>query len=571
MKIIKGRSISQGIAIGRVHWHSSNELLIPDNQIEEENIEKEMDNLRAALNTCRKELQQTRKLVVRHLDEEHAKIIDSQLLILSDSYLQDEVEELIKKEKYNVIKAFNIVISNYENKISESTSSYHQQRDIDIQDIRKRVVHHLIKKEDYINKQIKDPSILVSASVTPSDFFTLDPDNILGMVTQKGGADSHLAIMAKAFKLPYLSRVEEIEKISENEEIILDANKGKIILNPVDKTKKLYENKLKRFELERNKKIEFVKKTADGTPFNIYVNIEFINELDALDPDSYGGIGLFRTEFLGLERNAFPTEKEQVEVYNSALEKVDEKPIVFRTFDFGRDKFIDMLDMEVFHIDSSYSDWGGIKLCLENPEILKTQFKALLKVSGRRSIKIMLPMISNLREVHQSREIFETAKKELKAENIHYNEVELGVMVETKSILSNLDELAKEVAFFSIGTNDLAYFLLGTSRDSDSITHHYHPDLFKAISKIVEAGERNNIPVTLCGEMGADPYALIGLAAVGIRNISINTSSLAKITKEIKNLDLRNMINLESLIYNCEDPETVHSILVEYYEQYIEG
>jgi len=570
MRIIEGRSISQGIAIGDVHWHRSDELLIPENEIAEDEIDREMSNLRSAIKNCRKELKQTRKLVVRHLDEEHAKIIDSQLMILDDCSIQREVEDLMKNKQYNVIKAFNIVISNYEKILSGSPSDYHQQRDLDIKDIRKRVIHHLIKKENYIEKQIKKPAILVSESVSPSDFFTLDPEHVLGMITRDGGADSHLAIMAKAFKLPYLSRVNKIDKISENEEIILDANKGKVILNPVAKTKKLYQEKLARFESERNKKIDFVEQTKDGTSFNIYINIEFINELDALDLDSYAGIGLFRTEFLGLERNAFPSEEEQVRVYNNVLDKIGDKHIVFRTFDFGRDKFIDMLDMELFHVDSSYRDWGGILLCLENPEIMRTQFRALLKVSKRRFFKIMLPMISNLDEVREAKKIFEEAKKELDEENIEYGDVELGAMVETKEILSDLNELAEEVAFFSIGTNDLAYFLLGTSRNTDSIIHHYHPHMFETISKIVKVGKKNNIPVTLCGEMGADPYALIGLAAVGIRKISINTSSLGKITREVKNMDLEEMDNLETLIYNCEDPETVHSILVEYYEQYIE-
>ncbi|HMA63488.1 MAG TPA: phosphoenolpyruvate--protein phosphotransferase [bacterium] len=570
MKIIKGRNISQGIAIGNVHWHRSNVLVIPDEQVSDQaQIEKEMENLQSAIDNCISELEQTRKLVVRHLDEEHAQIIDSQLMILKDPYLKKEVKELIEEEKFNVIKAFNIVIANYEERLSGSQSDYHRQRDLDIKDIRKRIVHYLIKREDYINKQIQEPSILVSESVSPSDLFTLDPENVMGIITHDGGADSHLAIMAKAFKLPYLSGVEDLERIDEDEEIILDAYKGKIIKNPVSKTKQLYLDKLRKYELERNKKIELIEQTKDGTPFGIYINVEFINELDALDRDSYSGIGLFRTEFLGLERNAFPSEQEQVEVYSEVLDKIGDKPIVFRTFDFGRDKFIDMLDMEMFHVDSSYQDWGGIKLCLENPEILKTQFRALLKVSSQRDLHIMLPMISNLDEVEAAKELFQEAQQEIDKKNINYSEVKLGAMVETKEILENLDELASSVEFFSIGTNDLAHFILGTSRDSDSVTHHYHPFMFKAISGIVEAGQRNQIPVTLCGEMGADPYALIGLAAVGIRNISVNTSSLASITREVKNIDLKKMENLDSLIYSCDDPETVQSILIEYYEQYI--
>ncbi|MCF7740347.1 MAG: hypothetical protein K9N00_01005, partial [Candidatus Marinimicrobia bacterium] len=382
MKIIKGRNISQGIAIGNVHWHRSNVLVIPDERVsDEDQIKKEMENLQSAIDNCISELEQTRKLVVRHLDEEHAQIIDSQLMILKDPYLKKEVKELIQEKKFNVIKAFNIVISNYEVRLSGSQSDYHRQRDLDIKDIRKRIVHYLIKREDYINKQIQKPSILVSESISPSDLFTLDPENVMGIITRDGGSDSHLAIMAKAFKLPYLSGVKDLERIDEDEEIILDAFKGKIIKNPVSKTKQLYLDKLRKYELERNKKIELIEQTKDGTPFGIFINVEFINELDALDRDSYSGIGLFRTEFLGLERNAFPSEQEQVEVYSKVLDKIGDKPIVFRTFDFGRDKFIDMLDMEMFHVDSVYQDWGGIKLCLENPEILKTQFRALLKVS----------------------------------------------------------------------------------------------------------------------------------------------------------------------------------------------
>jgi len=568
MRIIKGKKISKGISIGPVFHYKSDQLYIPDYNVDESEVEQEIDNFYLAINNCIEELQQTRELVLHHLDENHAKIIDSQLMILDDTSFHDEVISLIKNKNNNAIKAFNKVITVYEEKIAESNSSYHQQRDIDIRDIKKRILHHLINNENYIDGQIDSPSILVSHSISPSDFFNLEPKNITGIITTEGGSDSHLAIVAKAFGLPYISGIEKLDLITDQDEIILDANEEKIIVNPVSSKKKDYRKELAEYKKQQNRKIEIVDETKDGTPFDIKINIEFIEELQGLDENSYKGIGLFRTEFLGLERNAFPSEEEQYQVYRKVLETVGDKPLVFRTFDFGRDKFIDMLDMEMFHTDEAYKDWGGIRLCLENPTIMKNQFKAMLRCSKIRSFKIMLPMISSVEEVRQAKEICHEAEAEIENEHVSCDNIDIGAMVETKSILYNLRELAEEVEFFSIGTNDLAYFLLGSDRKEDSIIHHYHPKMFKAIRKIVKAGQEKNIPVTLCGEMGADPYALLGLAAVGIRSVSVSTNSLAQINEEIKNLDIEQMGELDSLIFNCEDSETVLSILKEYYENF---
>jgi len=462
-------------------------------------------------------------------------------------------------------------MSGFEEKLLNSKSRYHQQRYHDLNQIKKHIIHYLIRQNGPSTESIDEPSILAGDYLLPSDFFNLNPEYIRGIITKSGDMDSHLAIIANALKLPYISGIKLLDQIYENSEIIIDANQGRVILDPDTKTKSRYLKKLKR-KFEASKKFNAVKHTLDGTPFNVDINLEFISELEHLNPESYNGIGLFRTEFMALRNNSFPTESEQIKIYNQILDRIGDKPIIFRTFDFGRDKFIGLLENNFTAARNSARNIGGIKLCLNNPEILRTQFKALLKVSKRRPFKIMFPMVSETEEVRQAKRILADTRQELGRENIKYHDLKLGVMIETVEILEKLDSLAKEVSFFSIGTNDLAHQLLNNNANNgDLINHHYHPELLKNIKDIVLKSKKNNISLSLCGEMGSDPYALIGLVAMGIRNISINTQSLEKISREVKILDLKEIGNLDTQIYNCEDSATVSSILMEYFNQYVIG
>lgn len=565
MKIFKGVSISKDIAVGTIFRHYSNEFMIPQNKIKEDEIDQELDKLDAAIKYCKDKYRETKNHIKQHIDRNHARIIDGQLLMLQENCLIRKTKKLLKNQNYNIAKTFHTIVTDYEEKLRRSRSKYQQERYQDLRNIKNIIINKILNRNSHRIEPLKSPSIVAGDFISLSDFFELNPDFILGLITREGGKDSHLAIIAEALKLPYVSEIENLDQI---DELVLDADAGKIIINPDKITKKLYNEKLS--NIIPATYIKCVKATKDGTPFRIDINLDVISELEGLNPASYNGIGLFRTEFMALKNHAFPSEAEQIQSYNYILDKIGNKPITIRTFDFGRDKFFDMQDKSLTQNNFDEQDIGGIKLCLENPEILETQFRALLKVSTKRPFRIMLPMITDIGQVQQARTILSNIQKELDRKNIKYKQLQLGAMIETCEILEDLKPLSREVAFFSIGTNDLAHFLLGTdNRYSDSINQHYHPLLYKKIKKIIRVAKNQHMPVSLCGEMASDPRALIGLTAIGIRNISVNTGALTKISKEIKNLDINTLENLDSKIINSNDPARVQNILTNYYNRYL--
>ncbi len=572
MKKIKGEKITAGIAIGPTYHFIPNQFSIPSHSIDKEDVSQELLRLHKAISKCVNELSQIRELVLHHLDEDHARIIDGQLMILTDEDILAEVEKTIHNEHKNAVQSFFEVLSKYANILSKSRSEYHKQRDVDIDDVKKRMIHHLMSKDNYMVVDVDEPVIFVSERISPSDLIHLDPQKALGIITKIGGVDSHIAILSKAFGIPYISNVTHCEKIAEKSEVIIDAYEGQVILDPDTQTRAYYQNRLAEFEKSKRAVTDkSVEQTKDGVPFHVSVNAGFISELDAIDISAAHSIGLFRTEFLSIERNAIPNEEDQYKAYKKVVEKAQGIPVIFRTFDFGRDKFVAMLDMEIFHKDKSFQDWGGIQFCLENPEILKTQFRAILRVSALGPVKIMLPMVSNLEEVAKSKTLLEEVKATLKADRIRFDQnIDLGVMIETKSILDHLNQLpGQAVAFFSIGTNDLALYLMGGERDETLIKNHYHPKMFKAIKQIVETGEKHGIPVAVCGEMGSDPYALIGLAAVGIRNVSVSTNAFHQINQEVKNLNIHKAQSLRENILSSTSAYTIYNLLRSFYREHI--
>jgi phosphotransferase system enzyme I (PtsI) len=290
-----------------------------------------------------------------------------------------------------------------------------------------------------------------------------------------------------------------------------------------------------------------------------------------MDPALIQGIGLFRTEFLCIERNSIPDEDEQFQAYKAVLEKMNDLPVVFRVYDFGRDKLLAMLDLEILQEDHVFDEWGGIGFLLDNPEILKVQLRAILRASIYGNTQIMLPLVMFVEEVTRTKEILETIKSELKRERLAFSKnIELGAMIETSSVLEELDELAKHVDFFSIGTNDLALYLLGSGRMIDLTKNYYHPKIFRAIDKVIKAGNKAGIPVDVCGEMASDPYALIGLTAIGIRSISVSSSALAAVSDEVSKIDIQQCSELVNSILSTDSAFTIYSQLKKFYHEQLE-
>jgi len=568
VKTIKGVKISPGIAIGPTFYFKRDQFPIPENRIKVSDVESEIARFQQAISKATVELTQVRKLVLEHLDEDHAKMIDGQLLILRDSELINLVSQYVRQENQNVVWAFFEVLSSYE-KILQGTDGYQKDRAVDLRDVKRRVIFHLSVDDAYLTPNLKEPAIYVCDRISPSDLIHIKDQGALGIISQIGGMDSHVGILARAFRLPYISSIANLEEVLACPEIVLDADNEEIVLNLSDENRKIYDERARQHELLNQKLLtaRLVSSSCDGVPFRVLLNIGFVQELKTIRPQSVPGIGLFRTEFLCIERNAIPNEEEQFVAYRDTLQAMKGHPVTFRTFDFGRDKLIAMMDLEVMHRDVAFEEWGGIRFCLDNPEILHTQLRAFLRASIYGQARLMLPMVTRVEDVLEVKKMLEIIKRDLKKEGIKYRDrFPLGVMIETKLALEILEPLAGMSDFFSVGTNDLALYLIGSKRDENLAKNYYHPVIFRAIHKIVQAAGRFSLPVTVCGEMASDPFALVGLIALGIRSVSVNYSVFHAISDEIRNIRILETKSLTERLLQEENAVKLYKLLRDFYK-----
>lgn len=568
MKTIKGVKIAPGIAIGPAYRFERYKFAIPKNYIKPSDIPNEVMKLRKAISKSVSELTQIKEIVKEYLDKDHARMIDAQLMALTDEEILKEIRAEVCEKHKNIIWAYYDVMNKYEKTLEKVLHQYHQERSVDLRDVKKRIIHHLSIDRDYMELNITEPTIFVSEKLHPSDLIQMNHENATGIVTKYGGMDSHVAILARAFNIPYLSDVCKIDEIAHGDKIYLDADNEVVIINPDEKFRRDLEGRAKSFAISKSTVSKSPDRTFDKVPFEVLLNAGFQSEVKAIDPTTVKGIGLFRTEFLCIEMNSIPDEDEQFEAYRSIVKHMKGLPVTFRTFDFTHDKFVEILDIEFFGENKLLDRSGGIRFCLDNPSIFVTQLRAILKASMFGTIKIMLPMVHNLSEVTESKAYLESIKSEFRERGISYRQdIPFGIMVETKEALDNLEELAKEVDFFSIGTNDLALFLLKTQRSETLTKNYYHPTILKAIDRIERVARKANIPVTVCGEMASDPYGLIELIALGIRSVSINSSALKQVAEVIRNIKVKEAELLRDRLLNAKDAYESFLILNEFYKK----
>jgi phosphotransferase system enzyme I (PtsI) len=570
---IRGSKISPGVVSGPIFYFESSFLPIPKHFIRESDFDSEWERFQQAVQKSIAELTQVRDLVLHHLDEDHARIIDAQLIAVQDGEMCKSVRELMQRERKNIAWSYDEVMRRYEKLLLNSYSQYFKERTADLRDVKKRVIYHLIDQTDYHQPGIEQPSIIVTEKISPGDLIHIDHEMALGIITRFGGVDSHVGILARAFRVPYISNITQIDELVSYSEVILDADNEEILLDINEETRAKYRVRIREYANHRNKIItrKVANTTKDGIPFHIYINAGFVDEVKTLNPNLIQGIGLFRTEYLCIERNTIPSEEEQFQAYQTVLEKMKRLPVAFRVYDFGRDKILAMLDLDLLREDHLFDEWGGIGFLLDNPEILRTQLRALLRAGIYGNIQIMLPLVMSVQEVVKTKELLSQIQSELEKEGLPFpKQLQLGAMIETRRVLDELDELAREVDFFSIGTNDLALYLIGTSRDASVPKNYYHPQLFQALDKIVRAAKNANIPVNVCGEMASDRYALVGLAALGIHSISVSANALENISNVVRKLDTRSIRELSNEILIARDAATIYALLKNIYHEQVE-
>jgi len=482
-------------------------------------------------------------MTAKKLGEDKATIFDGHITLLEDEDLFEEVIELIEDEQISAEYALTQGIEVYCDMLGNLDDPYLRERVADLRDISKRWLYNITGTPIIDLGNLPADTVIIANDLTPSDTAQIDLKNVVAFVTQIGGKTAHSSIMARSLELPAVVGTKTIlEDAKDGETIIVDALTGTVIINPTnDEIVKAIQAKEKfNIEKEELKQLKDKKATSkDGITVGAWANIGGPSDIEGVLRNGADGIGLYRTEFLFMNSDKFPTEEEQFEAYKEVVERMNGLPVTIRTMDIGGDKALSY--MELPEEENPFLGWRAIRVCLDRPEILKTQFRALLRASGFGYVKIMLPMIISLDEIRKSKILLEECKAELKNEGINFDEnIQLGIMVETPSVAFRAKYFAKEVDFFSIGTNDLTQYTLAVDRGNEKISNLYdsfNPGVLAAIQLSIEGAHAGGIPISMCGEFAGDELATPILFGMGLDAFSMSAISVLGIKRNIIHLD----------------------------------
>jgi len=538
----KGLSASPGIVIGTVFLKDSETLVVPQHQVDAADTPDEIARFEDALKDTRAELNALRENIAEYMGDDHARIFDAHLLILDDITVTDGTRKVISEARLNAAAAFEQVINKVIRSFSQIDDEYLQDRFVDVKDVKRRIIRHLLGKEKSFIDRPLDPSVIVAHDLSPSDTAQLGRKNVLGYVTDLGGRTSHVAIMARSQGLPAVVGLDNLfAQVRNGDRIIIDGNTGTIVVNPTDSTITDYEYEIKHFkELEEQllTLTGYPAITKDDKEFQIAANLDMPDEVDSVLEYGGQGIGLFRTEYFFISHEFLPSEQAQFEMYKLVAKKMGDKPVVFRTLDIGGDKIASYLQ-ESPELNP-FMGWRGIRFCLTRVDIFKAQLRAIYRASKFGNVKIMFPMISQIEEVIRAKEICAEVRDELAADNIEFDpDVEIGIMIETPSAVAMADHLAKIVAFFSIGTNDLIQYTMAVDRGNNKIAHLYqnlHPSIIRFLKQSIEAAHKRNIPVSVCGEMCGDPLSVIVLIGLQVDQFSCSPNMMPEVKRIIRSV-----------------------------------
>lgn len=562
---MKGIGVSSGIAIGYVLKKEETVQKIERKTIEDSGAE--MKRLNEARQTSIAQLDQIIQKMQQENRDEEAQIFEAHKMLVGDDIFFGEVEQMILKEKVNAEWALQVITDAYIKQFASFEDEYLRERQADLVDIRNRITKILLGIEEKEPDAVSDEMVIVAKDLAPSDFAKMDLSKIIGFVTEKGSKTSHVSIMARSYGVPAVVGVEAIfTKVKNGDAIIIDGEAGTVLLNPTAAELDTYQRKQQKLQ-EFNTRLQALKDretcSLDGKKFTIAANISGPQDVDAVLANGGEGIGLYRTEFLFLDRDSFPSEEEQFTVYKSVVEKMKGKPVVFRTLDVGGDKELPYLDIPPE--DNPFLGFRAIRICLANQELFRTQLRALLRASKYGNLKIMFPMISSIEELRAAKAQLKAVSAELEKENIGFAEdIEVGMMVEVPAAAMIAEIFAKEVDFFSIGTNDLIQYTTAVDRGNQRIAHlytEYHPALFRLIQRIVDAAHQEDIWVGICGEAAANPRLAPIYAAMGVDELSVDSKSILKIRWMLNNSSCLEMEKVIAQIMEMPTAEEIEAYL----------
>ncbi len=565
--ILKGVPASPGIGIAKAHIVSNDLLQVECRSIKEADLSEEIKNLENALLKTKKEIIKIQGSMAKEMDSEYANVFDVQLMLLEDRVLLEEIIERLRKELCGVEYVFFDVLKKYKKALAKLDDPYLKERAQDINDFGKRVLKNLIGRDISVIKDFKEKTILIAHDLSPSDTATLNREFILGLVTESGGPTTHTAIMAKSFEIPAVVGVEgAISKIEMDDIVIVDGGSGDLIANPSSATLKLYQEKKNKVEAKLARIMEFKNtesKTKDGVAVKIMANIELPLEVKSVKEHGADGVGLYRTEYLYLNRTDLPSEDEQYQAYKMVTLQMAPDTVVIRTLDLGGDKFISQLDAS--YELNPFLGWRAIRFCLARPSIFKTQLRAMLRASVHGDIQIMFPMISGIEEVDEARKIIAEVMQDLDKDEIPYDrDVKIGAMLETPSAAMVCDHLKDRVDFFSIGTNDLIQYSIAVDRINEKIAYLYdpaHPGVLRLIDRIIKDGKEHQTPVSMCGEMAGVNYFFPLLLGLGLREFSVSPLIIPELKLIVSTIEITQAEKIAEEVMKMDSAKAIKDFL----------
>lgn len=538
MKVYKGKPVYKGIVLGPAVVLSKNDCQVKRHRVED--AESEIRRLGEASEKAKEQLQGLYEKAVKEVGEASAAIFEVHQMMLDDENYLDAIHNMIRTELVNAEYAVAVTGDNFAQMFANMEDDYMKARAADITDISNRIVRNLTGCEE-VDFSSMEPSIIVADDLSPSETVQMDKEKILAFVTVHGSTNSHTAILARMMNIPALIGTPvNLEEIRTGMTAIVDGFRGEVIFEPSEEVSneavaKIREEKEKMYLLQELKGKENI--TLDGRKINLYANIGSVGDMAYVLENDAGGIGLFRSEFLYLGRNDFPTEEEQFQAYKQVVQTMAGKKVIIRTLDIGADKQVDYFNLE--KENNPAMGYRAIRICLKQPEIFRTQLRALLRAAALGNLSVMYPMITSAEEVKQIYDIVKSVQDELERDQIPYRLPEQGIMIETPAAVMISDELAELVDFFSIGTNDLTQYTLAVDRQNERLDDFYNPHhkaILKMIQMVVDNAHKQGKWVGICGELGADMELTEKFIRMGVDELSVAPSMILKLRKAIREM-----------------------------------
>jgi phosphotransferase system enzyme I (PtsI) len=561
---LQGIGVSPGVATGPVFLMTTEDDRWVERSIADDEVAREIARFEEALIETRRQLHDIQRQVGSAIGQESASIFDAHLLVVDDRSLVEEVIRGLSVYKKNVETVLRLVVDRYTQALQRMEDDYLRERAADIRDVSRRILRNLSGAAASSLSNLDQPCILVANDLAPSETATLNKEKILGFATDLGSPTSHTAIMARALALPAIVGLHDVSvRVSRGDTVLVDGNKGVLIIHPT------------REDLERYGKVEKARKTLqssldllrdapaetlDGYYIQLSANIELPGDLDAVLASGASGVGLFRTEYLYLSQKHLPSEDEQAAIYEELARRIAPAHAVIRTLDLGGDKFLSTVKMP--QEMNPFMGWRAIRFCLAQPEIFKTQLRAILRASARGNVKIMYPMISSLDEVLKANRLLEECKDELRAKGIPFDaELDVGVMIEIPSAALTAHLIAPHVDFFSLGTNDLVQYTLAVDRVNERIAYLYqptHPAIVRLIKSTIDVGHQHGIWTGVCGEMAASPLMVPLLIGLGVDELSMSPPAVPLVKDVVRKLRYSEAEELAQLVLERESALEIH-------------